>query len=362
MARLVKVAGHLRRYLLLYVFLAIAIAMPIGYYHAGFFKAHKGLVKDAILFLAIGTLLPSMIQLRAGKMGREARSKWKETVVALIVIFLVAPAMAMLFAGHIGNRLIGIGYVAANSVPASSASVAYVMLAEGNIELATVLVILSVLIALFAAPLYIGLFAQSVHVNLPLTQLAKSVTIALLVPLILGQLIRYFLVTRRARELARDPSAKLSCRSVVDGEKEIVECLENKISSRIKPILSTWTMVFMLILISLLIANKAGLLISKPGLAAYIITAQLGIYATVIACLLVASLILKIRYRDHMAMAFISLTKNESVAAAIAVLAIGSTAAVPAALIPAVQPIVAILYVSASPLIKRLLGDAGGTR
>ncbi len=343
------------------------LALPIGYFNASYFNTHKDLVKNAILFLAIGTLLPSMIQLRAGRIGKEIQSKWKETLVALIIIFLVTPVVAMFFASHIGNKTVGIGYVAANSVPASSASVAYVMLAEGNIELATLLVILSILIALFAAPLYVGLYAQSIHVNLPITVLAKSVMIALLVPLILGQLIRYYFITIKARRMARDPEVKMDCKNIVVKSNNIadvlvevekaIECLEGKISTRLKPILSIWTMVFMLALISLLIANKASLLISKPTLAAYIISAQLGVYAIIILSLLGVSVLLKIKYRDHMATAFISLTKNQSVAAAMAVLAIGSTAAIPAALIPAIQPIVAILYISASPIIKRVLKD-----
>ncbi|MCD6488532.1 MAG: arsenic resistance protein [Desulfurococcales archaeon] len=369
MVSVVRIASHLRRYLLLYVLLVIIIALPIGYYNADRFKAHEELVKNTILFLALGTLLPSMIQLRAEKIGGELRFKWRETLIALIIVFLIVPVIAIFFATYINDRTIGIGYIAANSVPASSASVAYVMLAEGNIELATVLVILSIIIALFAAPLYVGLYAQSVHINLPITVLAESVAIALLIPLILGQLIRYILIVRRARKLAVDKTVVFDCKEkAMKGigakesysiDKEVVKCLENKIMTRIKPVLSIWTITFMLTLVSLLIANKARLLISKPDLAIYIISAQLGIYTIIILSLLVASILLKMKYRDHMAAAFISLTKNESVAAAMAVLAIGPTAAIPAALIPAIQPVIAILYISSSPIIKRILKDMG---
>ena len=341
-----RIAAHLKKYLVFYVILAILIALPIGYYNASYFKAHKETIKNIILSLAIGTLLPSMIQLRSEKMGKELRFKLKETVVAMIIIFVITPLLAILFASHIGNKVIGIGYVAANSVPASSASVAYVMLAGGNIELATVLVILSILIALFAAPTYVALYAQSVHISLPVTVLVKSVMIALLFPLILGQIIRYCFITRKAKKLAQ-----------ASGER--LEFTENKIMKKIKPYLSIWTVTFMLALIGVLIANKAKLLIQNPGLALYIISAQLIIYMTVIVSIIIASKALNIRYRDHMAMAFISLTKNESVAATMAVLAIGATAALPAALIPAIQPLVASLYISIANTIKRILGETG---
>jgi len=358
-----RIATHLKKYLVVYVILVILTALPIGYCNAGYFKTHKETIKNVILFLAIGTLLPSMIQLRSEKMGKELRFKLKEVGVAIVVIFIITPLLAMLFASHIGNRVIGVGYIAANSVPASSASVAYVMLAGGNIELATGLVILSVLMALFVAPTYIALYAQSVHISLPITVLIESVVVALLFPLILGQVIRYYFVRRKAEKLARASKGELECTggNILDAEdKGVKECLENKIMKIIKPYLSIWTITFMLVLIGVLIANKARLLISNPSLALYIISAQLIIYIAIILALIIASKILSIRYRDHMAMTFISLTKNQSVAATMTVLAIGPTAAIPAVLIPAIQPLIAILYISAAHIVKRILEEKGG--
>ena len=362
MVNAARIAAHIKKYLIVYVILVILIALPIGYYNASYFKAHKEMIKNVILCLAIGTLLPSMIQLRSEKMGGELRYKLKEIIVAMIIIFIITPLVAMLFASHLGNNIIGVGYIAANSVPASSASVAYVMLAGGNIELATVLVILSILIALFAAPTYVALYAQTVHISLPITVLAESVAIALLLPLILGQIIRYCFITRKAKKLAQTSKGRLECASknASDVDDRVVkECIENKIMKKIKPYLSIWTATFMLALIGVLIANKAGLLIKNPGIALYIISAQLVIYAIVILSIITASKVLNIGYRDHMAMAFISLTKNESVAATMAVLAIGPTAALPAALIPAIQPLVATLYISMAPAVKRILGEKG---
>ena len=355
-----RIAAHLSKYLIVYVVLVVLIALPIGYYNAYFFEVHKGIIKNVILSLAIGTILPSMIQLRSEKMGKELRSKPKEVIITAVIIFIITPLLAMLFANHIGHRIVSIGYIAANSVPASSASVAYVMLAGGNIELATVLVILSVLIALFAAPTYVALFAQSVHVRLPITVLAQSVMIALLFPLILGQIIRYYFIKRRAKKLARVSKGGLEYikGNVLDAEdKGVKGCLENKIMKEIKPYLSIWTVTFMLVLIGVLIANKARLLISNPSLALYIISAQLVIYIVIILSLIIASKILSIRYRDHMAMTFISLTKNQSVAATMTVLTMGPTAAIPAVLIPAIQPLIAILYISAARNVKRILGE-----
>ena len=360
-----RLASHLRKYLLLYVLLDIAVAVPLGYHYAWFFKAHAQQVKITILSLAVATLYPSMIQLRAEKMGAEFRFKAKEVAVGLLLVFLIAPLAAMFSAGYIGHREIGIGFVAANAVPASSASIAYVMLAEGNVELATVLAILSIIGAIIAAPLYVGLYASSVSVNVPVSLLAESVTIALVTPFILGQLTRYYLVKRKARIVLGDKGVRLPCKEIpfIDGGieeflrhlEEALECIEGRISRRLKPYLSLATMVFMLLLIFTLIANKAGLLVKKPVLAADIIGAQLIIYGVIIALLLALSRLIRIRYEDHMGIAFIAITKNESVAAAMAVMAIGPAAALPAALVPTIQPVVAIAYIAAAPIIHRLL-------
>ncbi len=370
-SRAAKIAAHLRKYLLAYVLLTILVALPIGHYGAEFFASHKSLVKNVILLLAIGTLLPSMIQLRASELGKELRAKPKEIALALVLALIITPLLAMLLADYMGHKVIGVGYVAANAVPASSASLAYVMIAEGNLELATVLVLLSVVASLVLAPVYVGVYAQTVNMNLPLPVLAKSVTIALLVPLLLGQAIRRYMVRRAARALLVSGNDRLRCREelqaylagrphigdVLEKLEEAMECVEERIIKSVKPLLSLWTLVFMLMLIFVLIASKAELLIEKPIIAAHIIVAQVTIYVAVIALLIIASRALKICYKDHMAIAFISLTKNQSVAAAMAVLAIGPTAALPAALIPAIQPVIAVLYISAAPYIKKVLGE-----
>ncbi len=366
MNKALKLAKHLRKYLLLYVFIVIIIAVPVGYMFKGYMKTHADLIKTLILVMAVTTLYPSMIQLKLEKLGGESKSKVKELILGLTIIFIVVPLTAMLLAGYIENKLIGIGFVAANTVPASSASIAYALLAEGNIELATLLSILSIFIALVAAPAYISLYASTVSVSIPLSILAESITIALITPLVLGQLTRYYLVKRRARKILRDKNHHgYGCKQLPEHVKNVeelaeylenaCECIQGRISEALKPYLSLVTMIAMLILIFLLISFKAGILVSKPWIAAGIILGELAIYAIVIALLVIGSKLLRIRYEDHMGIAFIALTKNESVAAAISLLAIGPVAALPAALIPAIQPIIAIIYVSLADQLRKLL-------
>jgi ACR3 family arsenite transporter len=366
-----RLAEHLRKYLLVYVVVVILLALPIGYYGGPFFRANKVLMKNVILSLAIITLFPSMIQLRADKFASELREKVRDTIVGLIFIFGVAPGLAMFLARFISDQQISIGFVAANSVPASSASIAYVLLAEANIEFATLLAVLSIIGALVAVPAYVGLYASSVSVSLPIDVLGESVALALLTPFILGQLVRYYAVKVRAKSVLRNPEIELPCKAIEVADpkgkllgvedvmqrlEDALECIEGRISKKLKPYLSLTTMLSMLFLIGVLIANKAYLLIAKPQVALLTIGSQLIIYAVLITAIILTSKVIRQNYEDHMGLAFIAMTKNESVAAAVSVMAIGSAAAIPAALIPAVQPVVAISYLAVAPFLRRFLG------
>jgi len=111
----------------------------------------------------------------------------------------------------------------------------------------------------------------------------------------------------------------------------------------------------MLFLVGAVIAAKAGLLIKKPMLAADILGLQGIVYAAVIASVIAVTKLIHLSYEDHAAIIFISLTKNESVAAAVSVMAMGA-AAIPAALVPAIQPVIAILYLWALSYIGKALG------
>ncbi len=365
MNRILRLAEHVRKYLLIYVFMVIIIAFPLGYYLAPILRTYASIVKLVILGLAITTLYPSMIQLRIEKLSSETRYKLKELLIGLILIFIIAPLLAIWLASYLGNKYIGIGFVAANAVPASSASIAYVLIAEGNIELATVLAIISILGAIILAPLYISLYASTVSIHIPITTLAESVTIALITPLILGQITRYYLVKRRAKKILKDKNSKHPCKEIpreLNGIEDLMkyledalECIEGKISKAIKPYLSLATMISMLLLITMLIMFKAQLLIAKPQIGVNIILFELLIYGVIIGLLIVLSKVFNIKYSDHAGIVFIAITKNESVAAAIAIMSIGVAAAVPAALIPAIQPVIAIVYVSILHHIRKML-------
>ncbi|MGC8674779.1 hypothetical protein [Fervidicoccus sp.] len=88
----------------------------------------------------MATLYPYMVQLRTEALGRQLKL-WKKIIISLIYVFILFPLLAISVASKLGPQF-GIGFVAANSVPASSAALGYVLISAGNVELATALILI----------------------------------------------------------------------------------------------------------------------------------------------------------------------------------------------------------------------------
>ena len=366
----VKVSSHVKRNLLAYTVAALLVGLIMGYIFGDFFKSHQAEVKDAIIAVAILTIYPSMIQLRTENLAKSAK-RIKEILIGMIFVFLVAPVIAFIFAKAIRDPYISLGFVTSNVVPASSASLGYVLLAEGNIELATVLAVFSLIGAMGAIPAYVGFYAGISSIPLPMNKIIQSIIYTLLTPFIAGQLTRYYFIKRRShayiesafKDRANIRSCTFSClvraaekdlQLLEKDFKRLASCIERRLESQVKPHLSLATMISMLVLISLLIANKAILLIQKPSIALEILALQAAMLVILLALITFLDKIMRIRQGEHSAIAFISATKNQSVAAAIAVMALGPKAAIPPALVPAIQAPIAIVYLQILPRIKGL--------
>ena len=163
---------------------------------------------------------------------------------------------------------------------------------------------------------------------MPIEPIITSLVEILLLPLLVGQLTRYALVRRKGASY---------------------------VEKTIKPHLSLATMLSMLALVFVLVLNQATTIIAKPALAILIIVYQSVVIAALLSLSLFASKLLKVSYEDHQALALISMTKNQSVAAAMAVTAFGPRSALAPALIPIIQPVLAVAYLQAESWVRKLL-------
>jgi len=363
-----KISSYVRENLLLFTVVALLTGLVIGYLFSGFFQSYTEEIKNFIMVVAILTIYPSMIQLQMEKLAKSMKAV-KAITLGMIFIFIISPMMAYIFARAISDSEINLGFVTSNVVPASSASMSYVLLAEGNIELATALAVFSLIGAMGTVPAYVGFYAGIFSIPLPIDKIMESIVYTLLTPFIAGQLTRYLLINKRARNHIKsfiDRKTSTALRTldypaqVADDElqslerdfKNIVSYIEKQMENRMKPYLSVVTMVSMFVLIALLIANKAILLVQKPLMALEIIALQAAMLVILLVSITLLDKLLHISYEDHSAMAFISVTKNQSVAAAIAVMALGSKATIPPAIVPTIQTPIAIVYLQMLSKIK----------
>ncbi len=324
-------AEHVRKYLLLYTILSVVFAIIFGYYTMHFTSANKGLFANLVIIFAIMTIYPSMIQLKSEGFLKELRS-WKQILVSIIYVFIISPVIAFIIAPSLGAS-IGTGFVVSNIVPASSASLGYVLIAGGSIELATALAIVSLIVAVPAIPFILGLYSSQASVAIPVEPIMISILYILILPLIAGQITRYILMRWKGPVVVNKTSKKY---------------------------LSLITMLSMLALIFVMVDKEASVIIKMPMLVGYLIGYQAGIIIGILLLSLIVSRFMHLRYEDHQAVAFISVSKNQSVAATIAVMALKGDSALAPAVIPMIQPVLAIIYIHLEKFVKRFLGEKSG--
>jgi len=111
----------------------------------------------------------------------------------------------------------------------------------------------------------------------------------------------------------------------------------------------------MLVLVALLVANESGLILKTPVLAVEVLLLQTVMLGFLLALITAIDKALGVSYEANTAIAYISATKNQSVAAMIAVMALGPKAALVPALVPAIQAPVSISYLRVLPRLRKWL-------
>jgi solute carrier family 10 (sodium/bile acid cotransporter), member 7 len=141
----------------------------------------------ALIFFLHGLLLP-FAALRAGTL------LWRLHLVVQLSTFLLCPLIGLMALGLLGERLdpslrLGIFYLCALPSTVSS-SVAMTAAARGNVPAAVFNATLSSVIGVFLTPLWVGVVMGAAGVSLPLGRVILDLTLWLLLPLGLGQMLR----------------------------------------------------------------------------------------------------------------------------------------------------------------------------
>jgi len=324
MSRLRAFQEHLNHWMLLYVALAMAAGLAIGYPAASVAASAAatigGLTTVAVFFI----VYPMMVNVRFEALARAGRNL-RAVGVALLFNFLWAPLFGWLLAAlFINEPLLALGFMLVMVVPCSSMAIGYTGLAKGDLELATVVVALSFVLAVVAVPVWMLIYASSYSVPVPINDLITSILTVLIAPMILGYLTRLALVRR----------------------------LGQAGFARLQPLFPALSLLALYAIVFLIFFGKATLIVSRWDTVLLLIvpnTIFIGV-----TLLLVTWLVrrLGMGYPENMALAFASTGKNNGTAIAIATTAFSPLVAVPAATMPIFQIVLLVFYLRSADRVR----------
>jgi len=321
--------NHLSKYLLAYIVLSMGIGLAIGYPVAGFVIAHKNVFATLTTVAVFLIIYPMMVNLKLESL-RSATKNWRGILLALSYNFILAPMFGYLLArGFLHDQTLAIGFLLVMVVPCSSMSIGYTGLAEGNVELATVVMAISFLFSIFAVPAWMSLFAAQYHMPSPTWILIKSMLTVLIAPMIAGYLTRLILIRRL-------------------GERKFMQLM---------PLFPSISVVAMFAIVLLIFFMKAKLIVHEWALVAWLTVPNVMFMTAVLAVITWIDRLIRLSYEDHMAIVFASTGKNNGTAIALATIAFSPMVAIPAATLPIFQIILLVVYLKMAPWIHRLFAE-----
>ena len=329
MEKLVKITKHLKTNLLWYALLAIAAGWVSGMIFPEYISENKKVLSTLITLFVFMMIYPMMINLNLGKIPGVLKEP-KPILLTIFYNFIVTPLISLLFVKFfIHDSEIALGFMLVMLIPGSSMSLGYTGLVEGSLEIATVAMgFLFVLIPILM-PFFIHILGKTYNVAIPMGLLLKTVIIVLIIPMIAGDLTRRGIIKSKG----------------MDGYKTV------------KPLFSLITMVTMLLMVTLIFMLKAPVLFKQWKVVINLAAITLAYLAVMFSLMTVLDKLLKINYKQHMAIAFLSTGKNNGTAIAIAMLAFSPLVAIPAAILPLFQIIFSIGYVQLFRRIKSYFGE-----
>lgn len=319
---------HLNKWMLLYVVLAMAVGLAVGYPNAGWIQANTHTVGSLTTLMVFFIIYPMMINLKVESLLRAGRNL-KSLTLAMLYNFVWAPLIGLVLARtYLGDPLLALGFLLVMVVPCSSMSIGYTGLSKGHLELATVIVALSFLLAIVAVPFWMTLFAAQYHFTLPLKDMLTTILVVLIGPMVVGYLTRRMLIHWLGANRFQALQPLFPSLSLLALYGIVLMIFFAKATT----IVTHWPMVLML-----LVPN--GLFIATTLVVVTWLNQRAGL-----------------SYEDHMAVVFASTGKNNGTAIAIAAMAFQPLVAVAAATMPIFQILFLVLYLKMAARVCAYFG------
>lgn len=309
--------GYLKDRLVRNVVAAILLGLLLG----SFAKVHAhgyGRVADAaILAVVFMMIFPMMVTIRLEAFVAATRNI-KGVALSVFYNFVWAPVVGFFLASaFLDQSEVAFGFLLVMTVPCSNMALGYTGITKGNVELATIILAVSFLLALPAVPIWLGLLSGRFDVPVPYLLLGRALLVILVLPMIFGTIARRLLVAWRGPENF----------------------------ARMAPVFPAVTLTSMLGSIFLIFFSMAPTLLEQWPLMLWLMVPNLLFMAATFALVTVINRLAGVPYADNMAIAFSSTGKNNATAVAIATATFSPLVAVPAATLPIFQVTFMIIYI-----------------
>ena len=288
------------RWMIGHIAIPVIIAMAIGL-GVGYFIPHKVAMKlkFTIIIGLFWMLYPMMINLEMKRMGKMITLP-KQMILSLTLNFIISPLIvgALVITFIKGNPLIGAGLMLVGISPCSAMNTAATAFVGGNIELTLVIIAVSYLITIIAAPFWITVFMHKT-IPIPFGFMVRQIALVILIPMIAGWLTRLLLEKKMGKEKYM----------------EITPSFEG---------FSFLGVLFMIIF--LFIINGKNILTHWHVLV-IVIGASVAFFAIMMFLGIFTPKLFKMNYKDSASLTVTSMAKNESIAMALAFMLFGPKAA-----------------------------------
>jgi len=322
LARIKNFSRIAKKYLVYFVVIDILIAVAFGYYYPKLAEDMKPYVYIPIFIM----LIPMMTAADVTGIGKAFKNP-KIVISVVILNFIITPPLGYLFAQifYAGQPdLLKVGFILNMVTPCSDMVIAWTAFAAGSIEIATMVVSLSLLLSIITIPAWMWILTRN-WVNVPVDLIFKDLLIIVVIPLIIGYLLHWWIVNKW-------------------GEEKFVE---------IKPTFPAISSIGMYMIVFLAMAIVAQKIVKNPYYIVLVAVSMAAYYFTLFAISILWSKGAKIRYEEAIALTYSVTAKNLSITIALATVTWGGLAVIAPAFDPVVQVPVMIVILSVSEHIKK---------
>ncbi len=329
MKKIAAVSGNLKKYLIFYSLAVLGGGWILGveFHHLAF--SNRSTFSTLITIIVFMMIYPMMVNLDLGEIPRIFKDP-KPVLLSLVYNYALSPAIAFLFAFlFIHNAMLSLGFMLVMLIPCGSSSVGYTGLSGGSVETATVAQAINFILIPVLMPLYLTFVMRSSNVPIPMNAIMKSILIVIVLPMILGYLTRFSIIKVKGKVALK----------------------------KIQPLLALITLLSLLAIVGMIFFMKGDVLLKKWDV---LVTLSLLTLAYLILILPLITFLDKkfhLSYKDHMGIVYLSSSKNNGTAIAIATMAFNPLVAIPAAVIPLFQLMILIAYIHLEKPIKRYFGS-----